>query len=316
MIIVTGGSGFIGSNIVAGLNQIGINKIIIVDDLTEGKKILNISNLDFYDYVDSNDFIENIQTKNYYQNISTIFHQGACSSTTNWNGKYMMQNNYNYSKKILEYSLENKIQLIYASSASVYGLGKNGFKEGFVNEKPLNPYAFSKFQFDQYVRKNIHKSYSQVVGLRYFNVYGQNESHKGEMSSVIFKFRKQLLEQGSIKIFKGSQGFNDGDHERDFIHVDDCVKINLWFIKNKSSGIYNVGTGKTYTFNKIAKLIIDHYGRGNIEYIDFPNQLINSYQGFTKANIGELKKLGYKELFTKIDDGIKKYLNFLDKNLY
>ena len=224
MIVVTGGAGFIGSNIVRGLNKIGITGILIVDNLKNSKKHLNLNTLEFNDFMDKNDFLENI---NRIGKIELIFHQGACSNTLETDGRYMMKNNYEYSKTLLHYSINNNTRFIYASSASVYGLGKKGFEENRKYEFPLNIYAYSKFLFDQYVRRVALDKNTQIVGLRYFNVYGPNEHHKGKMASVIFHFHNEISDEGTIKIFEGSDKF-----KRDFVYVDDVVDANLFFMEN------------------------------------------------------------------------------------
>jgi len=316
MIVVTGGAGFIGSRIIKSLNKKGFNQIIVVDNLERGEKIKNLSGLDIYDYFESAEFIEIFNKKNSFKKIQTIFHEGACSTTTEWNGKYIMEKNFKFSKDLFDNCQSKKIKLIYASSASVYGSKNKDFTEKFTNEKPLNPYAFSKFLFDQYFRMNFKKIKSQVTGLRYFNVYGPGEAHKESMTSPVFKFYNQLLKKNKISIFKGSHNYSDGEHQRDFIYVDDCVDVNLWFNKKNISGIFNVGTGKASSFNSLAKEVIKYFHKGKVKYIDFPENLINSYQPFTKANVNKIKKAGYKKKFITIESGIKKYLDFLsiDKN--
>ena len=319
MIIVTGGAGMIGSNIILALNKMGINNIIVVDNLKDGRKFLNISDLDFQDYIDKDEFIELVK-KNYdFGNIDVIFHQGACSKTTEWDGKYLMSNNYEYSKIILNWSQKNNIQFIYASSASVYGLGEDGFKEDRICEKPLNPYAFSKFFFDQYIRKIQKNNESQIVSLRYFNVYGPRENHKDKMASTIFHFYNQIKLKNQCKLFEGINGYKNGEQMRDFIYVEDCVDVNLWFMRNKSkSGIFNVGTGNTATFNSIAKTIFswnkinNKQIEGTISYIPFPEELKGAYQNYTKAEISKLRNIGYIKKFNSIQSGINKYLNWIE----
>ncbi len=323
MIIVTGGAGMIGSNIVKGLNNSGINRIIIVDDLRDGRKFQNICDLDFEDYIDFEDFISLIKNKFYFGNIEIIFHQGACSKTTEWNGKYLMANNYEYSKTLLNWSQEIKAQFIHASSASVYGLGKNGFKERIECENPINPYAFSKFMFDRYIR-NILKSrikddHNQVVSLRYFNVYGPRENHKDEMASTIFHFHNQIKRDNVCRLFEGFDGYKDGEQKRDFVYVEDCVNVNLWFMNNKSkSGIFNVGTGNPETFNTVSKNILDWHKENKksdpkTKYIPFPEELKGSYQSFTKADITNLRRVGYSHKFYPLKEGIYKYISWLEK---
>jgi ADP-L-glycero-D-manno-heptose 6-epimerase len=314
MIIVTGGAGFIGSNLVKGLNQIGRNDILVVDDLTDGYKFKNLVDCKILDYQDKEDFLNRIKEKNSFaEKIDVVFHQGACSDTTEWNGCYMMKNNYEYSKSLFHYCQEKSIPFIYASSGAVYGNCKD-FREIPENEKPLNVYGYSKLLFDQYVRKFLSNPSSQIVGLRYFNVYGPNEAHKGKMASVMFHFYRQLQKEGKIKLFVGSDGYADGEQLRDFVFVEDIVKVNLWFWQNsKCSGIYNVGTGKAKSFNAVGKQIISFQGKGSLEYIPFPENLSKSYQSFTEANIDSLRKIGCNVEFHDIDYGIKNYLtNFSD----
>lgn len=310
MIIVTGGAGFIGSNLVKGLNKQGNKNILVVDDLFDGKKFKNLVNCEIVDYLDKDNFISKIKNdENFGDKITAIFHNGACSVTTEWNGKYMMENNYEYSKTLLHYCLQEKISFIYASSAAVYG-GGNVFREDHAFEAPLNIYGYSKYLFDQYVRKFLPYAKSQIVGLRYFNVYGPNEAHKDNMASVIYHFNQQILREGKIKIFQAADGYGDGEHLRDFVFVDDVVKVNLWFLQQEnSSGIYNVGTGHAESFNAVAQAVINWHKRGVIEYIPFPDNLLGVYQSFTEADLSKLRSLGYKEKFTNIKDGVKKYLD-------
>jgi ADP-L-glycero-D-manno-heptose 6-epimerase len=311
MIVVTGGAGFIGSNLIKGLNSRGITDILVVDNLESGKKCLNLSGLDFTDFVDKDQFLSQVQN-NRLKNIKAIFHQGACSSTTMWDGKYLMKNNYEYSKDLFNFCSSNKISFIYASSASVYG-NIEIFEEERKFESPINMYAFSKFQFDQYLRSLGHFS-SQVVGLRYFNVYGPGEFHKDSMASVMYHFNNQLLDTGVIRLFEGEGGIKNGEQKRDFIYVDDIIKMILWFFDNKSiSGIFNAGTGRAQTYNEVANAIITYYSRGVIEYVPFPRHLIGAYQNYTQANMSKLRSCGYKEEFLEVSEGVKLYLDFLNK---
>ena len=309
MIVVTGGAGLIGSNVIRKLNFNGIKNIILVDNLANRKKFDNLKELQITDYVDKQEFYKNIET---YHNIDVVFHLGACSDTTNWDCKYMLYNNFECSKILYKWCQKISVPFIYASSASVYGNGVNGFNETSECEKPINIYAYSKLLFDQYVRYNSTASTSQVVGLRYFNVYGLGEKHKGKMASTIFHFNNQINEYGVAKLFKGINEYCDGEQKRDFVYVEDCADINLWFYKNsKISGIFNVGTGKAETFNKIANNIISWHKKGKISYIDFPTELINSYQNFTQANIKKIKEVGYSKEFYSIEAGISDYLEKL-----
>ena len=299
MIVVTGGAGFIGSNIVKGLNEAGEEDILVVDNLSTAEKHLNLNSLSIADYIDKDEFLLKL---NKLKNVSTIFHQGACSSTTEQDGKYMMSNNYEYSKTLLNHCLENSIDFLYASSASVYGNGKAGFVEKREAEYPLNVYGFSKFAFDNYVRRVLPQVKSQVLGLRYFNVYGPQENHKGRMASVAFHLFQQLQETGKMKLFEGSRSFR-----RDFIHVADTVKINLHFYESKTSGIFNAGTGKARSFEDIATTLKSLHGSGEIESIPFPEDLHGKYQEFTEAGLDKLRAAGYSKEFMSLEEGVQQY---------
>ena len=299
MIVVTGGAGFIGSNIVKGLNEAGEEDILVVDNLSNAEKHLNLNSLSIADYIDKDEFLQKL---NKFKNVSAIFHQGACSSTTEQDGKYMMSNNYEYSKNLLNYSLENSIDFLYASSASVYGNGDAGFVEKREAEYPLNVYGFSKFAFDNYVRRVLPQVKSQVLGLRYFNVYGPQENHKGRMASVAFHLFHQLQETGKMKLFEGS-----GHFRRDFIHVADTVKINLHFYEAKTSGIFNAGTGKARSFADIASTLQSLHGSGEIESIPFPEDLRGKYQEFTEAGLEKLRAAGYSKEFMSLEEGVQQY---------
>jgi ADP-L-glycero-D-manno-heptose 6-epimerase len=315
MIIVTGGAGFIGSNLVKQLNNAYPDMpIIVVDDLRDGAKFRNIADCSIADYLDQNDFLEKIKHNKVFSKLKAVFHQGACSTTTEWNGQYMMNNNYEYSKYLLHYCLAWKVSFIYASSASVYGLG-NIFKEELFYEKPVNVYAYSKYLFDQYVRRVFNEAKSQIVGLRYFNVYGPKEDHKGKMASVVFHADQQLKKTGVINLFEGTDGYAHGEQQRDFIYVDDAVAINLWFLESKKSGIYNAGTGNSESFNTLAKAVIDVYGYGEIRYIPFPVNLQSCYQSFTQADLSQLRRAGYQGTFQNVARGVKDYLSIINKNI-
>ncbi len=310
MIVVTGGAGFIGSNLVRALNQRDIADVLVVDDLSDGRKFRNIVDCTLRDYRDKDDFLNDIINDKYNsKDIKAIFHQGACSSTTEWDGRMMMNNNYEYSKILLHFCLKNRIPFIYASSAAVYG-GNQIFTENLSNELPLNVYGYSKHQFDCYRRRVLPTDHSQVVGLRYFNVYGPREQHKDSMASVAFHFNNQIKEKGKLKLFAGTDGYDDGEQRRDFVFVDDVVAVNLWFLDNpKQSGIFNVGTGRSQTFNEVAQAVIAWHGRGEIEYIPFPDHLKGCYQSFTQADITALRSVGYEEKFHDVASGVKAYLD-------
>ena len=316
MVIVTGGAGFIGSNIIKSLNRQGIDEIIVVDDLTDGRKFKNISDSAIADYLDKDDFLERVISQKGKKRLfaeSAIFHLGACSDTTEWNGRYMMQNNYEYSKILLDYCLKNQVQFLYASSAAVYGGGKI-FKEEEKHEAPLNVYGYSKYLFDQYVRKILPKNNTQVTGFRYFNVYGPRETHKGKMASVAFHHAQEIKNQGTVKLFEGSDGYADGEQRRDFVYVEDVAAINLWFYdRPKISGIFNVGTGKSQSFNDVANAVIGWHGKGSIEYIPFPEMLKERYQSFTEADLNALREVGCDINFRTVEQGVRDYLNWLDE---
>lgn len=310
MIIVTGAAGFIGSNIVAALNARGETNILAVDELSDGVKFRNLADLQIADYMDRDEFLEAILAGEDFGEVKAISHQGACSTTTEWDGRYMMRNNYSYSKHLLHWCLQRGVSYIYASSASVYGHGPV-FKEGLENETPINVYAYSKFQFDQYVRR-LGKLNSQVVGLRYFNVYGPREQHKGSMASVAYHFDQQIRETGECKLFAGCDGYEDGEQRRDFIYVGDAANVNLWFMDNPEvSGIYNLGTGRSQSFNDMARAAIDWHGKGTLKYVPFPEHLKGSYQSFTQADMTALRAAGYDAPFKTVEEGVKAYLDLL-----
>ncbi len=315
MIIVTGGAGFIGSNIVKALNERGREDILVVDDLKDGVKFRNIADCEIADYWDKDDFLAFIEGgESFPLEVDAIFHEGACSATTEWDGKYMMRNNFEYSKRLLHYCLEQKIPYLYASSASVYGAGPN-FKEERQFEEPLNVYGYSKFLFDQYVRRILPSAESQVVGFRYFNVYGPREQHKGSMASVAFHLNNQLLAgDGVVKLFEGSDGYGDGEQRRDFIYVSDVVDVNLWCFDNPGcSGIFNLGTGRSQSFNDVANAVISYHNKGRLEYIPFPDHLKGSYQSFTEADMSALRTAGYRANFKTVEEGVHAYLAWLNR---
>ncbi len=311
MIIVTGGAGFIGSNLVHGLNARGIDDILVVDDLSDGRKCLNLADLHIRDYADKDDFLRRIQAGEDFGPVEAVFHEGACSSTTEWDGRFVMAVNYEYTKALLAWCTTRRIPLIYASSASVYGMGPV-FRESREHERPLNMYAYSKFLFDAHLRPQLSSIESQVVGLRYFNVYGPREQHKGGMASVAFHFFNQLRESGRVRLFEGCDGYAAGEQRRDFIHVDDVVAVNLWLLDNPGvSGIFNLGTGKAQSFNDVAHAAIAWNGSGEIDYIAFPETLKGRYQSFTEADMGALRAAGCTHAFAPVEVGVPRYLDWL-----
>ncbi len=308
MIIVTGGAGFIGSNIVRSLNEHGYENILIVDNLTDGKKFFNIADLTIIDYQDKREFIADLLAGKSPGNIEAVFHQGACSDTTQWDGRYMMENNYQYSKNMLHFCLERKIPFLYASSAAVYGYRDNHFIEERQYEKPINMYAYSKFLFDQYVRTLLPAIDSPVCGFRYFNVYGPRESHKGSMASVAFHLHNQVKRGEAPKLFAGSENF-----KRDFVHVDDVTAVNLWCWQKGISGIFNCGTGYAESFQTVADTVIHYHNSLPVEYIPFPDKLKGCYQAYTQADLTRLRSTGYNSPFKSVAQGVREYLAWLDK---
>lgn len=307
MIVVTGGDGFIGSNIVKGLNDLGHKDILVVDDLTNGTKFSNLADLDIADYMDKDEFISEIISGENLD-IEVIFHQGACSSTTEWDGKFMMENNYNYSKDLLHYCLDFDVPFLYASSAATYGGRSDNFIEERSYEKPLNVYGYSKFLFDQYVREILPQASSQICGFRYFNVYGPRENHKGSMASVAFHLNEQINKGEKPKLFTGSDNFR-----RDFIYVGDVVEVNLWFWKNNVSGIFNCGTGRAESFQSVADAVLNYHQKGEINYIPFPDHLKGRYQSFTQADLTKFRKTGCPIEFKTVAQGTTEYMKWLNE---
>jgi len=315
MIIVTGGAGFIGSNLVRGLNLRGERDIFVVDNLQNGRKFRNLSDCEIADYADKEEFFLDLERGHKPRRTPrAVFHQGACSNTMEWDGRYMMRNNYYYSKLLLHYCLAERIPFYYASSASVYGSGPR-FVEERSAERPLNLYGYSKFLFDEYVRLHLPEAHSPVVGLRYFNVYGPREHHKQKMASVAFHLDGQVRETGEARLFEGSGGYGDGEQRRDFIYVDDVVAVNLWLLDHpKVSGIFNLGTGRSQSFNEVAQSVIAWHGRGKVRYIPFPPELAGSYQSHTQADMSRLRAAGYEAPFATVQEGVRAYLDELARS--
>jgi len=320
--VVTGAAGFIGSRLVAALNRAGVSEILAVDDLENGAKSKNLAALEIDDYLDKRDFLAQLESGRLDGAIEAILHQGACSDTMATDGRYVMETNYGYSKALFDWCQDEEVPLIYASSAAVYGAGRE-FGEARENENPLNVYAYSKHLFDQYVRKRKAEDGAQVAGLRYFNVYGPNEAHKGRMASVAFHAYHQFRAEGRVKLFAGSDGYADGEQERDFVHVDDAVRVNLWLLENRGvSGIFNCGTGRSQTFNDLAAAVINTVNgsdlpieelaaKGWVEYIPFPPQLVGRYQSYTQADLAMLREAGYDGTFRSVEEGVPDYVREL-----
>ncbi len=326
MYVVTGAAGFIGSNIVKALNARGITDVIAVDNLTKGDKFKNLVDCDIADFLDKEDFIQMIADGQFNDAITAILHQGACSDTMEHNGRYMLENNYRYSLHLLEFCQEEEIPYIYASSAATYG-DREGFREERPFENPLNVYGYSKFLFDQIIRRRQESLTAPVVGLRYFNVYGPGEQHKGRMASVAYHQYHQYWETGKVKLFEGCDGYGNGEQKRDFIHVDDVVKVNLFFLDHPEvAGIFNCGTGRAQPFNDVAETVVNScrafegksiltreemLAQGALEYTPFPDALRGKYQSFTEADTVLLREAGYEEPFMTVQEGTARYVEWM-----
>lgn len=328
MIIVTGAAGFVGANLVRGLNARGETNILAVDDLTDGDKFVNLVGCQIADYLHKSDF-RSMVADGRLRNVRAVFHQGACSDTTERNGHYMMDNNYRVTLELFEWAQAQRVSFIYASSAAVYGAGPV-YAEELFNEKPLNVYGYSKFLFDQVVRSRIDSLTAQVVGLRYFNVYGPHEQHKGRMASVAFHNMNQFVSHGHVQLFGGWDGYPDGGQKRDFISVDDVVSVNLHFLDNPHcSGIFNCGTGRAQPFNDVASSVVNaiRQARGEsmlsldemtaqniLRYIPFPDDLKGRYQSYTQADMSELRAAGYEKPFKDVQAGVADYVQYQIEN--
>lgn len=321
--IVTGAAGFIGSNLVKALNERGEKNIIAVDNLKYADKFKNLVDCDIADFLDKEDFRKKIQEGFFDGLVAAVLHQGACSDTMETDGRYMMDNNYQYSLELLNYCQSEEIPFLYASSASVYGAGSR-FMESRECEAPLNVYAYSKFLFDQIMRRRWHKRGAQIVGLRYFNVYGSREQHKGRMASVAYHFFNQYRNDGRVKLFEGCDGYDNGGQLRDFVSIEDVVRVNMYFLDHPEiSGIYNLGTGQAQSFNDVAAATINALrsaegksvlslaelqDQGLIEYIPFPDALRGKYQSYTQADISALRSSGYTASFLTVEQGVGRYV--------
>lgn len=326
--IVTGAAGFIGANLVKGLNERGETQIIAVDNLERADKFRNLVDCEIADYLDKQEFIELVAQGHFDGCVEAILHEGACSDTMATDGRYMMENNYRYSATLLDYCLEQEVPFLYASSASVYG-GGSQFREARECEAPLNVYAYSKFLFDQLVRRRLHEANSPVTGFRYFNVYGPREQHKGRMASVAFHFTHQYQEEGKVRLFEGCDGRGNGEQLRDFVFVDDVVKVNLHFLEHPHSGIFNLGTGRAQSFNDVAVATVNACRaaqgqptlslgelqvQGIIKYIAFPDALRGKYQSFTQADLTQLRAAGYRGEFATVEQGVEQYVQQMLQN--
>ncbi|HVA76697.1 MAG TPA: ADP-glyceromanno-heptose 6-epimerase [Candidatus Binataceae bacterium] len=303
MLIVTGGAGFIGSNLLRALNQRGDTDILVVDRI--GANFRNLSDLRFSDFMEPEAMLRAIERGATPPRIEAIFHQGACADTTESDGHYMMENNFSFSRELLAFALARRAPFVYASSASVYGANRTTLAEP-ANERPLNLYALSKLAFDNHVRHAARDAVSTVVGLRYFNVYGPREAHKGNMASMAYQLFCQLRDTGVARLFAGTDGYGDGEQRRDFVFVEDVVKVNLHFTSAPPrQQIINVGTGKSRSFNEMARILIDlRGGQGGIEYVAFDERLRGKYQSFTEADLTALRTAGYSAEFTALEQGL------------
>ena len=330
-IVVTGAAGFIGSNLIKGLNARGIDDIIAVDDLTQGDKFKNLADLQIADYIDADDFYD-LFAEGAFGDVEAVFHEGACSDTMELDGKYMMDNNYTLSCELFHACQEQGTRLLYASSAATYG-GSDTFSESPEFEKPLNVYGYSKLLFDQRLRREIGKKFenasTQVAGFRYFNVYGPREQHKGRMASVAFHQFNQYQADGKVKLFGEYGGYGPGGQMRDFVFIDDVVAVNLWFLDHPDqSGIFNLGTGKAQPFNDVAISVINALRKnqneaalnieeaahgGLIDYIAFPPALVGKYQSYTQADLSALRAAGCEHAFVDVQTGVSAYMQWLNR---
>ncbi len=320
--VVTGAAGFIGSNLVKALNGRGVTDILAVDDLKLGGKSANLADCKVAECIDKDEFVKKLEAGAFKGALAAILHQGACSDTTHSDRRYMMENNTRYSERLLDCCMGGKVPFIYASSAAIYGASRE-FREEPACEAPLNVYGESKLLFDQRVRRCRKEQTAQVVGLRYFNVYGEREQHKGRMASVAFHFFNQYRESGHVRLFAGSGGYGDGEQRRDFVSVEDCIKVNLYFLDHpEKSGIFNAGTGAAQSFNEVAVATVNACRKargespltlaamresGIIQYIAFPEDLRGKYQSYTQADISGLRAAGYSAPFLTVEQGVARY---------
>lgn len=306
MIIITGAAGFIGSNIVKALNAAGETRIAAVDDFSRGEGNLRGCAVELK--LDKREFREQARRGRLPEGARAVLHQGACADTMETDRAYMMDNNLEYSRELLDCCLAAEVPLVYASSASVYGNNRDS-RELVDNESPINVYAESKLAFDNHVRPLLKQARSTVVGLRYFNVYGPREASKGRMASMVYQINRQLRERGAARLFAGTDGFADGEQRRDFVFVGDAAEANFFFMRGgPHRGIYNVGTGRARSFNDVARAQIAALGQGRIAYVPFPEQLRGKYQSFTEANLDNLRAAGFSRAFTSLEEGVAQSL--------
>lgn len=319
MIVVTGGAGFIGSAIVWALNSRGYNKILIVDLLDKSKKWENLTNLEFSDSINKDEFIEKLQQGEFSDKIEAVIHMGAESSTTVYDINYLTRNNYEYTKKLAMWCIKNDKRFVYASSAATYGDGIRGFSDEHFqleNLKPLNPYAHSKHSFDLWAYKQ--GLLEKIAGLKFFNCFGPNEYHKGKMRSMVLQAFEQIKQNGSVRLFKSLKSrYKDGEQLRDFVYIKDAVDMTLFIFENqKANGIFNIGTGKAQSFNELARAVFDAMGKdADMEYIDMPDSIKDKYQYFTQASMAKLIKAGYKKKIHTLRESVSDYVrNYLLKS--
>ncbi len=312
MIVLTGGAGFVGSNLLKRLNAEGERDVLVVDNLKNADKYRNLVGAEFSDYVGKGDFLDLLEDGALGDDVTAIYHQGACTDTLEYDGEYMMRNNYDFSKALLHFAIDGRVPFVYASSAAVYGHAAISV-ESPENEWPLNVYGYSKLQFDRYLRRLMPAIESTVVGLRYFNVYGNGEAHKGRMASMVYHLSEQVKATGVARLFGEYSGFAPGESTRDFVHVKDLVEMNLFFGRaNGTKAIVNAGSGVCSSWNELANAVIDTLGTGRIEYIPFPEGMKGKYQLGTQADLTLLRSLGYARGFTSLRDGVRDYLSTMD----
>jgi len=321
MIVVTGGAGFIGSALITGLNKRQVTDILVVDELACDEKWKNLRNLSFADYVEKGDFLEMVLADNVPSGIKAVLHMGACTSTTETNASYLIKNNYEYTKLLAQWATDNDIRFIYASSAATYGDGSAGFsddEEKLENLRPLNMYGYSKHLFDLWARRT--GLLKRIVGLKYFNVFGPNEYHKGDMRSFVVKAFEQINAKGKVGLFKSYKPeYADGEQMRDFLYVKDAVDMTLFFLDNpQTASLFNIATGRARTWNDLVNAVFAAMDKKpKIEYIEMPESMRNQYQYFTQADITKLCKAAYKKETTPLEDAVKDYTrNYLRKDTY